>query len=62
MCRLGNHYADVGAKKTSGGEGYLGHPQPSAEDRERLDPDIKMSRAVCQLAAKVLPSWPRLDL
>lgn len=62
MCRFGNHHADVGAKSASAGEGFLGHPQPSEEAVSRLDLDIKFSRAVALLSAKLMPLWPKLDL
>ena len=38
------------------------HPKPSAAEASKLEWQIKVAWNVSRLAAKVLPSWPRLDL
>lgn len=38
------------------------HPAPDGELRDQLNHHIIVSKAVCRLAAKLLPKWPRLDL
>ena len=38
------------------------HPEPPPSESEGLDRSITVAKAVARLAAKVLPSWPKLDL
>ena len=50
---LADHYAKLGA---------LAHEKPSPEQTEWLDKCIAVSRMVCKLAARLLPTWPSCDL
>ena len=38
------------------------HPRPSEAFSKQLDAEVKVVEAFCQLAAKLLPLWPRIDL
>eukprot|EP00959_Pyramimonas_sp_CCMP1952_P184590 3859649-Pyramimonas_sp.AAC.1 len=55
--KTGNGVADQLAKTA-----VLRHPQPDREQIEELSKQLVVSRLVCDLAGKLLPSWPRLDL
>ena len=54
---LGNDAADRAAK-----HGESLHPQASADDTAQVDRLVKTAKAVCRVAAAVLPSWSKLDL
>eukprot|EP00959_Pyramimonas_sp_CCMP1952_P223667 4676855-Pyramimonas_sp.AAC.1 len=55
--RLGNHAADLAAEA-----GANLRPAATDEEQEGLTFCIRVAKAVCKLAAKILPQWPRLDL
>ena len=54
---LGNDAADRAAK-----HGASLHPQATPEETAQVDRLVSTARAVCRVAAAVLPSWPKLDL
>eukprot|EP00959_Pyramimonas_sp_CCMP1952_P458703 9477068-Pyramimonas_sp.AAC.1 len=55
--KTGNDEAGRSAKL-----GAAAHPKSSPSQVDKLQLQLKVSRMVSRLAAKVLVSWPRLDL
>jgi len=55
--KVGNDAADEAAKA-----GLAAHPQATDEQQFDLAKKIRVAKAVCLLAARLLPLWPRLDL
>eukprot|EP00959_Pyramimonas_sp_CCMP1952_P422105 8842609-Pyramimonas_sp.AAC.1 len=51
--KLGSDAADRAAK-----HGASLHPQASADEMAQIDRIVATARAVCRVAAAVLPSWP----
>ena len=54
--RRGNFFADAGAKRA-----VSWHPQFSANDMAQVDLKVKIARCVMDLAAAVLPLFPRVE-
>eukprot|EP00959_Pyramimonas_sp_CCMP1952_P039008 817056-Pyramimonas_sp.AAC.1 len=42
--------------------GAQAHPRPTEAEENRVQSCIAVARAVCRLAAKLLPQWPKLKL
>eukprot|EP00959_Pyramimonas_sp_CCMP1952_P439314 9196681-Pyramimonas_sp.AAC.1 len=55
--KFGNDAADRAAR-----QGLRAHPTGSKAELDEVDRKVKVSRAVCRLAARLLPKWPALDL